>query len=240
MSTKQPSIDRFVAYIKRRGITDRFEPLYRGVAGDLLRRFKKPSLDMLGREHVKQFLAQEEQRLQNLRIVCVALDAYFGESAAQPTKKRKPPPPQKGPPPTGTKSTSGTKAKRALPAPSKLSETLPSARVASPAFSTPEAGEQRRFVRVPFVQDIEVEGAVGKRSSADLSVGGMYVELGSFTPVGTVLQVRFTLEADQPPIHLAARVVDGDPGGGVGLSFLDASPEVQARIQRYVERVVRG
>lgn len=240
MSTKQPSIDRFVGYVKRRGIADKFEPLYRSVATDLLRRFKRPALDMLGREHVKQYLAQEEQRLQNLRIVCVALDAYFADAEAQTQSKRELPPPRKEGLPTPGKPQQGVRAKPPLPIPAQKRDTLPSARASSPAFTSPEAGEQRRYVRIPFVREIEIEGAIGRRTSADLSVGGMYVEMGSYTPVGTVLQLRFRLEQDQPPIHLAARVVDGDPGGGVGVTFLDASPEIQARIQRYVERAVRS
>ncbi|MBW2522950.1 MAG: PilZ domain-containing protein [Deltaproteobacteria bacterium] len=239
MPIKPSSIDRFVAFIKRRGIAERFEPLYRMVAADLLNRFKKPSLDMVGQEHVKQYLAQEEQRLQNLRVVCVALEAYFADALTAEATRRKPPPPQQRQQGAATAAAAGAGAKRPLPAPPKSASTLPSARASSPAFTSPESGEQRRYVRIPFVREIAVEGAMGKRASADLSIGGMYVELGAYTPVGTVVQVRFKLEDDQPPISLAGRVVDGDPGGGCGLCFVDASPEIQGRIQRFVEKVVR-
>lgn len=224
MPPTQPSIDQFVAYVQHRGIADRFEPLYRSVVQDVLRRFRLPSLGQLDAGNIKAYVEEEERRLQNVRAVCVALEAYFRDLARRAEAERRTPPSS----PPG----------RELPAPKKDEAPAGVEPRPSAAFTTPGANEQRRYVRIPFVQAVTVEGSVDKRASADLSIGGMYIEMDAYIPVGTVLRVTFKLEEGDPRITLDARVVHEDPGGGVGLSFINPSRIVQERIQDYIEEYV--
>jgi c-di-GMP-binding flagellar brake protein YcgR len=96
--------------------------------------------------------------------------------------------------------------------------------------------DKRKHIRVPFIQEVEIIG-LGMRRSMDLSVGGMYLETMTSFPVGTLLDLRFKLvDSDPNPITVQALVVYQQETVGLGLSFVNLSPQNRDRIQKYVEQ----
>lgn len=96
--------------------------------------------------------------------------------------------------------------------------------------------ERRTNKRIPFVNEVEVIG-IGTRRCSDLSTGGIYLDTTSFFPEGTLLTIRFKLHrSDERPIEVKARALYGMPGLGIGLAFIDLSPENLERIQKFIEQ----
>lgn len=96
--------------------------------------------------------------------------------------------------------------------------------------------DRRRNKRIPFVQDAIVEG-VGPRRLSDLSVGGVYLESSVSFPVGTDIDLRFKLnDADPQDVQLKARVIYIHEGVGMGLLFINLSPEITEKIKKVVDQ----
>jgi c-di-GMP-binding flagellar brake protein YcgR len=96
--------------------------------------------------------------------------------------------------------------------------------------------ERRRNKRISFIKDVEVIG-VGIRRSSDLSIGGMYIETVTTFPVGAILDLRFKLqEIDDQLIQVQAKVLYEHGGIGIGLCFVDLSPEDREKIQKLVDQ----
>jgi hypothetical protein len=96
--------------------------------------------------------------------------------------------------------------------------------------------ERRKDKRIIFIKDVEVVG-VGLRRSSDLSIGGMYLEAVLTFPVGSILDLRFKLQAsDAYPIEVQAKVLYEHGGMGVGLCFLNLSNEDRGKIQKLVDQ----
>jgi hypothetical protein len=96
--------------------------------------------------------------------------------------------------------------------------------------------DRRNNKRIMFIKDVEVLG-LGFRRSSDLSTGGIYIETVSTFPVGSLLDLRFKLqETDDRVIQVQAKVLYEHVGMGIGLGFVNLSPEDQERIKTLVER----
>jgi hypothetical protein len=96
--------------------------------------------------------------------------------------------------------------------------------------------ERRTDKRIPFVNEVEVVG-VGVRRCSDLSIGGIYLDTTSFFPEGAFLHLRFKLRlCDENPIEVKARTLHSIPGLGVGLRFVDLSPEDLEKIQKFIDQ----
>ena len=96
--------------------------------------------------------------------------------------------------------------------------------------------ERRVHKRVPFVNEVEIVG-VGVRRCSDLSIGGIYLDTTSFFPEGTLLQLRFKLQtSDERPIEVKAKALYGVPGLGIGVGFIDLSPEDLEKIRTFVDQ----
>lgn len=96
--------------------------------------------------------------------------------------------------------------------------------------------EHRNSKRITFVKDVEVV-EVGLRRSADISIGGMYLETMSSFPIGSILDLRFKLqETDERPIEVQAKVLYEHGGMGIGLCFVNLSPEDRDRIQKLIDQ----
>ncbi|HEY7817411.1 MAG TPA: PilZ domain-containing protein [Vicinamibacteria bacterium] len=94
--------------------------------------------------------------------------------------------------------------------------------------------ERRKSQRVLFCNEIEVVG-YGPRRSSDVSAGGMFLETIAAFPKDTVLELKFKLaESDSAPIAVHARVLYVANGIGVGLEFMDLTPEDRGRIERFL------
>ena len=71
----------------------------------------------------------------------------------------------------------------------------------------------------------------------DVSVGGMFINVGMPLPVGSQLSLTFRLSPTEPSISCRGKVVFSSVGLGMGVSFLDLSPEGKLALERFVDRV---
>ncbi len=96
--------------------------------------------------------------------------------------------------------------------------------------------ERRRNKRVPFIKEVEIVG-LGIRRCSDLSIGGLYLETVAIFPVGTVLDLRFKLQdTDDHPIQVEAEVLYEHEGMGIGLGFVNLSPEQREKLQKFIDQ----
>jgi len=90
---------------------------------------------------------------------------------------------------------------------------------------------ERRKERYPYKQDILVDGVLLFRS-IDLSEGGLYVYTGRSYMQGSVVNV--TLPLKNSKLTVKARVQHNQRGVGMGLMFINLSPEQKAMIKELV------
>jgi hypothetical protein len=113
-----------------------------------------------------------------------------------------------------------------------------------PMEAQPEVGvpeelglEQRRSPRVDIFREIacEADGVACRSQVADLSVGGMFIDLAR-PPFrgGTRLRVCFTIHDGEPPILASAVVHYVQDGIGMGIRFEDLWPADRERIAAFV------
>lgn len=102
--------------------------------------------------------------------------------------------------------------------------------------------EQRRNPRVDIFQEIacEADGVACRSQVADLSVGGMFIDLPR-PPFkrGTRLRVCFSLGAGEPRLVLPAIVNYVQDGIGMGIRFDELAAEDHELIARFVEQAGR-
>ncbi len=109
--------------------------------------------------------------------------------------------------------------------------------------------EKRRHRRVDVV--IKVTDAFSTSHyyySRDLSAGGMFLESLNPYPVGTLLHLEFSLPDGQPDVRATAEVMrsvttelgDYQVLAGMGIKFLDLSPQDVERLKNYIEELSRG
>ena len=72
----------------------------------------------------------------------------------------------------------------------------------------------------------------GNERLGDLSVGGAYIQ-GAGASIGTILNLRFTLPVGNEFITFAA-IARHTRGGGLGVEFLDRSPDNLKRLAAFV------
>jgi c-di-GMP-binding flagellar brake protein YcgR len=65
----------------------------------------------------------------------------------------------------------------------------------------------------------------------DISAGGMFINTADHLPEGTVLNLRFVLNRTKFEVCVRSEVRYCLPGVGVGIEFLDITPEAQRAIQ---------
>ena len=101
-------------------------------------------------------------------------------------------------------------------------------------MADPSSSERRSVKRISFIKEVLVVG-VGVRRASDLGIGGMYIETISTFPVGSILNIRFKLDGDDPtPLDVQARVMYEHESVGIGLAFVDLPPEARMRIERFI------
>jgi hypothetical protein len=69
----------------------------------------------------------------------------------------------------------------------------------------------------------------------DISTRGMFINTNRNFPEGAVLNVRFRLARSGVPVHTRCEVRYCLPGVGVGVEFIEISPEAVAAIEREIE-----
>jgi hypothetical protein len=113
-------------------------------------------------------------------------------------------------------------------------------------LSTPQAddpnAELRRHPRADLFAEISCagDGVVARSQVADLSVGGMFIELirSPFVP-GARLTVRFTPRPLEPPVVAEALVHYVQPLIGIGIRFSGLHETDRSRVAAYVEEHFR-
>jgi uncharacterized protein (TIGR02266 family) len=99
--------------------------------------------------------------------------------------------------------------------------------------------DRRSGPRVPvqmWVEESSPDGLYFQRS-ANLSPGGMYLENTVPHPVGTLVNLKFTLPDGGPALEVRGEIVNAatdEQDFGMGLRFVDLPAETAERIARYV------
>ena len=102
--------------------------------------------------------------------------------------------------------------------------------------------EQRRNPRADLFQEIacEGDGVVAHSQVADISVGGMFIDLHQTPfPAGSRLITRFTLHADEPRLALEAEVHYVQERIGMGILFASLEGRERDRIAGFVGEALR-
>jgi hypothetical protein len=99
-----------------------------------------------------------------------------------------------------------------------------------------KGSENRREPRVCLSADVECEVQAGRVRwrFADISAGGMFIDVYEPLPPGTVFRLRFSLEP--PPIAATAQVHYAQPRIGMGVEFVELDPHDRRRIREIVDR----
>lgn len=108
--------------------------------------------------------------------------------------------------------------------------------MAGPSDSNSDDGldDRRHGDRVPINQEFSGDGTW----VSDLSHGGVFVHGAELLPVGSIIDLHFTVLLDDPiPIAAVAKVVRHSRNPpGIGVQFTDLAPEMRARIDAVLER----
>lgn len=95
-----------------------------------------------------------------------------------------------------------------------------------------ESDERRREERIP-INDEFGRSAAGENWVSDLSLGGVFVHTEELLPVGSMIELRFTILIDDPiVIEAFGKVVrHSHRPRGMGVEFAAIHPEMQQRIE---------
>jgi PilZ domain len=102
--------------------------------------------------------------------------------------------------------------------------------------------EQRRNPRADLFQEItcEADGVVAYSQVADISVGGMFIDLHNMPfPAGSRIITRFALRAEEPRLALEAEVHYVQDRIGMGVRFVSVGGRERERIAGFVEESTR-
>ncbi len=116
----------------------------------------------------------------------------------------------------------------------KTSHTLASAEV--------EHFERRCEARYGINADTEVEEPQTQAKvfgrTADLGMGGCYVDVVTTFAVGTIVCVR--ISRDGQKFEARAKVLYGRPGMGMGMAFLEMAQEERTRLEGWIRELSTG
>jgi hypothetical protein len=98
--------------------------------------------------------------------------------------------------------------------------------------------ERRRAGRVALIRDIEYagEGNRTRRRLTDLGPNGVYIDTTGPLPMGSEIDLRFTLPDDHV-VSATGVVRYHQPGVGMGIEFVEISEDDRDRIKRWVDRL---
>lgn len=221
-------IEDFITFIARRGVPARYHQLYRDELVAVLLHAGVGSVDRLDGAALSRSVQEAQARLNNRKAVCAALDIFRRNRSLPRTaagQEARPPAGQEARPPAGQEEGD-------FPP-----DSIAGSR--SVAVAASSGSEHRKFVRVPFNCEVDVDGSMAHNRSSDLSIGGMYLDTLQHYEVGAVMGIAFKLHpSDRQPLRLRALVVHFDPGVGVGLDFVDPPRHIRHVIRRFVESYV--
>jgi c-di-GMP-binding flagellar brake protein YcgR len=98
--------------------------------------------------------------------------------------------------------------------------------------------ERRLFQRLPIAVQMELrvkDNSIPIRlRTADISVGGCYVEMSVTLEPGTHLEIVLWLEHQK--LALQGRVVTKHPHFGNGIEFISVTPEGETQLRSFLEK----
>ena len=101
--------------------------------------------------------------------------------------------------------------------------------------------ERRQTTRIPLEMWVEERTERDRyfRRAGNLSRGGLRLDHTIPLPLGTQVNLTFTLPGDSAPVQVAAEIVSnaGPDDLRMGVKFLNLKPEAQAQIDAYLARV---
>lgn len=99
--------------------------------------------------------------------------------------------------------------------------------------------DKRRQRRVPVELWIEAQadGALYFQRASNLSVGGAYFTQTCPLPLGTKVQLKFTLPGEEAQISCRAEIVTAKELG-MGVQFTDLSDTDRARIEALIDQML--
>lgn len=95
--------------------------------------------------------------------------------------------------------------------------------------------EHRKQKRLVLRKNVFIHNTV-QAMGLDLSEGGLYVHTGRDFKAGTIIEL--TLPVANPPLKVQARVQHSQQGIGMGLKFMNLTPEQKACIKEYIDTSV--
>lgn len=99
-----------------------------------------------------------------------------------------------------------------------------------------QKGDRRKFPRVRLATQVQCESATLLAFSRDVSVGGMFIETNQPLPAGSLLTARFNLDNENAVVAAKGVVTYQVKKFGMGVQFLDLTPEHKQLIEEYVRR----
>ncbi len=96
--------------------------------------------------------------------------------------------------------------------------------------------ERRKFPRYPFQADVEVQWGFETLPAlaTDISQGGMFIATTNPLWVGASFTARLQLGS---PVTLNCTVRRVLPGKGMGVLFVDVTPEQQAQLAELIQKI---
>jgi uncharacterized protein (TIGR02266 family) len=104
----------------------------------------------------------------------------------------------------------------------------------------PETGERRGEPRIPI--EMWVEEITGSeryyRRANNLSRGGLRLDHTIPLPLGTVVNLTFTLPGDKAPVEVRGEIVSAAAPEELrmGVKFIDLSPDARTRIDAFLAK----
>lgn len=99
--------------------------------------------------------------------------------------------------------------------------------------------ERRRSLRFPFSASVEmVETSTGSNitgRTADLGLGGCYIDTLSPLPVGTEVKLKFSKGNES--FEAQAKVIFSQIGMGMGVAFVSAQPSQIRTFQKWIQEI---
>jgi len=97
-------------------------------------------------------------------------------------------------------------------------------------------GNRRKHPRAALAAQIQCEESMSLAFARDISVGGMFIETDHPMPVGSRISLRFNLSENESIMVASAQVTYQVGRMGVGVQFIEISPDDLKRIENYVEK----
>jgi len=101
--------------------------------------------------------------------------------------------------------------------------------------------DRRRHPRIKSVNSVEVypsgETAPVRARTADISLGGCFVEMSNTLPKGSTLKLALWVKDSK--IWAQAKVVTSTPGYGIGVQFTAMSDMEKRQLEQFLESITR-